>query len=264
MAASTPSGASARTRSRRPVAVGHRLGAEGAEVVVVALAGGRDDPGAAAPGQLDDEPADPAGRPVDEDGRALRDPGGLDRVGRGAAGHRHAGGQLPGQAVRLGQEPRRGDDRLVGVAVARHLRGDDLVARVPGGDAVADRLHHAGQLEPEAAERLRVSAQRARVELPVDRVDPDGADRDADLTGTGFRGGDLGEGQLLRAAEVDGRDDASHASVQRCAGAGDSRRPTEQRSGQGGPRPPRAAQSFSAALQYVKSWAPGRVDGTRR
>jgi hypothetical protein len=117
--------------------------------------------GAATAGQLDDEPAHPAGGPVDEDGRAVRDPGGLDGVRGGAADHGHAGGQLPGQAVRLGQEPRRGDDRLVGVAVAGHLRRDDLVARMPRGDAIPDRLHHAGQLRPGAAECLRVPAHGA-------------------------------------------------------------------------------------------------------
>ena len=90
------------------LAVGDRLGTQGAEVVVVALAGRRDDASAATSGQLDDEAADPAGGSVDQDRPALADAGGLDRVGRRAAGDGHARGQLPRQAVRLGQEPAAG------------------------------------------------------------------------------------------------------------------------------------------------------------
>jgi hypothetical protein len=74
---------------------------------------------------------------------------------------------------------------------------DDGVADFDGGDAVADGLDDAGEVDAEDDRRRRTDqsrgeAQRAALaHLPVDRVDADRLDGDAELAGARRRGGQL-------------------------------------------------------------------------
>ena len=78
-----------------PVAVGHRLGPELTQAVVVALGRGPDDPGAERPGDLHREGADATGGGVHEHGVALADLEALQQAQRREAGEREAGRLVP-------------------------------------------------------------------------------------------------------------------------------------------------------------------------
>ena len=85
-----------------PVAVGHRLGTELTEAVVVALGRRPDDAGAERPGDLDRQGADATGRGVHEDGVALADLEALQQAQGGEAGERQAGCLVPRHRGGLG------------------------------------------------------------------------------------------------------------------------------------------------------------------
>jgi hypothetical protein len=80
---------------------------------------------------------------------------------------------------------------------------EDLVADGEPGDARADRVDHAGDLAARHGRELdRDELHRTGAQLPVQRVDPGGADRDAHLALAGRLDRTLDDPQHLRPAEL--------------------------------------------------------------
>jgi len=105
-----------------------------------------------------------------------------------------------------------GDDEVVRVGVAVDGVDDDVVPDRPAVDTVTDGVDDTGGLVPADPEQVGAVAEAAGVELPVDGVDADGPDHDADLTGPGSRDVALGQGEDFRATKAGGGDDAGHGA----------------------------------------------------
>ena len=209
-AASTPSGASARTRSSSPspYATGSapssrsRSWLRSPAVAITRAPRSRASCTAYRP-TPPDAPCTSTVSPSPHAGR-------LQRVDRGGAGQQQPAGLGPAEAGRLAGERRVRHHEVSGVG-ATGPEDDDLVAdgerALVVRRALTGRGHHAGRLEAQQDRQLRRIA-RAAVRLHVGRVDAAGAHLDVHLARPGLRQGDLLEGEGLRAAEG-GRHDTS-------------------------------------------------------
>ena len=196
-AASTPSGASARTRPIEALAVGDGLGAQRAQVVVVGGTGGADHARAAHHGELNRGAADASGGAVDEQ-RAAAPDAELVKRPRG----RLDGGRQRGSA---GEVERRRDRRIPGqhrqLGLGRPLGGEAEHAIADGHvrNALAELVDDARRLVAHGLRELPI--HQALALLPVARVDAGRAHRDPDLAGTRMRIGEIHDLEDLRAPE---------------------------------------------------------------
>ena len=154
--------------------------------LVVRLARQADHGGTGAPGQLDGERADPAGRPGDHHGVAPGQRYGPDGgIGRGP-GYEQRPGDLPGHARGLGGQVLLLDHGILGLAGPVIGVPDNLV---PGGEAGhpgAGLGYDPGQVTAlPGRERGRPpSVQQTRADLGLARVDPRRLDLDQHLAGS--------------------------------------------------------------------------------
>ena len=149
---------------------------------------------------LTDDQTNATGGRMDQDGVAgLHDIRlAQQHAGRHAADH-HRGGDTVVDAVGQRNEPRRRHDALLGIRAFRRRRIGDALAQREAGDAGADRLDHAGALQPDRRGKRFDRVNAAALEH-VAIVDRDRAVAHPHLSGPGFAGFDLLESQDLGAA----------------------------------------------------------------
>ncbi len=192
------------------VAVGDRLGPEGAQGVGRRRRPRPDHPRAGEPRELDGEHADPASRAADEQrvARAGVDDGegGGGRAARDGKGGGGAVVDAVGGVVRVAARrdgPGRVDHDVVGDRAGQGAAEHPVADREPG-HAVTDLVHDAGVVGPEPARQAQAESGGGvgvGGHEPVHRVQAGRGDPHADLPRAGLRRGHLAEGQDLRAAE---------------------------------------------------------------
>ena len=200
------------------LAVGDGGGAQGADVVEVALAGDADDGGAGAGGQLHRHRADAARGRADDEDVAGRDVERAQRPAGRLGDDPERGGPDEVEGLGLGHDLVRRDDEPLGQGPgAGPLAGDgadgaqDRVAHGEGVDALADGVDDARVVAPDPLRGRRgVAAHHAGEDLPVHRVEARRPHRDPDLPGARRGLGDLDHLQDLRAAEAPVLDRSHH------------------------------------------------------
>ena len=181
-------------------AVFHRNHADLAQVVKTVQAGGADYPRSASFGQLPCDDADTAVRCMDQHCATRAGGGTLDRLPGRRCSNIKAAGDLPGQALRLGDHiPRRHGDKIC--LRTTHRVAEHRLAGFPPGDARSDTRDEASEVATlprrEASGPLLIHTTFPNAGLA--RVQARSHDLDDHLTRTRNGGGHLDEIENFRA-----------------------------------------------------------------
>jgi hypothetical protein len=188
------------------VVVDHLIGAETADIIDVAGAGGADDAGAKVLGELDGKTSDAAGAALDQDRLAAGElQRVLQRIDGGKPGERQRGGIDMRQPLRLLADDRGGNRNLLAVSAlaAGGEHAEHRIADFQIADAGADARHQSGKIAAGDLRKLHLGVARVftAAELPIGGVDGGGEHVDDHLIGRSNRVRQVAILQDIRAAE---------------------------------------------------------------